>query len=249
MDMSKGGGHESVDDVAVAPVLGGVGELIEGFSSLAIHVKAVPEGVVKDPPRALSGVDAVVVVVDVVISTFSAKAGDVDSVNCPLLPLLQSSRVDEDEAEDGAGLKSGSSFTIGGKSSVAWFDLFGSKAPLAREVDGELAGLSSAFSVSLGPAPIPLTTTTGVALVEAGLAAFGMEAATVSLLLLMEGAETDDSEESAVGICSANTGTETAFLLPAISGDELREPPPADVDPGPEPEAEPALRASLGSKS
>jgi hypothetical protein len=78
--------------------------------------------------------------------------------------LLPSSRVDKDAEE---GLKSGSSFTIGGKSS-AWFDLCDSKGPEGRvpgwmdSVEGgEMLSLSTAHSVSSSPAPIPLT---GVAL-------------------------------------------------------------------------------------
>jgi hypothetical protein len=79
--------------------------------------------------------------------------------------LLPSSRAGK-EAEE--GLKSGSSFTIGGKSS-AWFDLCDSKGPEGRgpvwtgSVEGgELLFLSSGHSVSPSPAPMPLTT--GVAL-------------------------------------------------------------------------------------
>ena len=135
------------------------------------------------------------------------------------------------------GLKSGSNLTMGGKSS----DLTpgGSNDP-GRGPTSERGGLGEPLlSFSSGVPSLDATPLGRAAVAAAAVAVLvaGAEGAAV------EGAAVRAAEGSLDGAASCSpAGGLASELFPAgISGDEVREPPPA--------EPEPALRVSLGSRS
>jgi hypothetical protein len=213
IDMSSGGGKDE-DDVVGDGSLGEEGPPKPEESDISSLPIQAGVGILLPPSMAPE------------VTALSCKVGD----NSAAGRLFISSFAVEPAV---AGLKSGSSLTMGGRSSD-WLGFTASKLP-GRGPANVCRGLGeSLLSFSSGAPSLDATPLASTALVAEA------EMAEEALFKVAMGLADEDSLGAAT--CSAMAGAIASVLLPAgISGDEVREPPPADP--------EPALRASLGSRS
>lgn len=223
IDMSNGGGHEE-DDVV------GDGSFIDGDDG----PKPDETGNSSLPNQDLLPSD------DPANANFSCEVGDRSAGG----RILTSSFDDELLV----GLKSGSNLTIGGRSSD-WFGFTGSNDPGRGPTRGSGGLGEPLLSFSSGVPSLDATPLAKAAMLVVAGTERVEEGALVSPAAEVCTTEEEEDEEAATAdslgaavSCSPVAGGLASELLPAgISGEEVREPPPADT--------EPALRVSLGSRS